>query len=96
MYAAAAAGEDGAGLVLARRTEELVVYGARPWEYLLPSYRHPYFGAEIGPWLLGHLHGSNFSETSLYVGWITIALAAFWLTFAVFRRSQLSSRTGSS
>ena len=75
-----------------RLPRSLLVYGARPWEYLLPSYRHPYFGAEVGPWLLAHLHGSNFSETSLYVGWITIALAAYWLAFAAIRRSQLSSQ----
>jgi hypothetical protein len=92
LYVTAAAGEGGTGAVLQRRVEELLIYGARPWEYLVPSYRHPYFGDKVGPWLLENLHGSNFSETSLYVGWITIALAVFWLSAAVIRRSTLSAQ----
>ena len=77
-----------------RTIAELSVYGARPWEYLLPSYRHPYFAGEVGPWLLARLHGSNFSETSLYVGWVTIALAVLWLGWASVRRRGLPSGLG--
>ena len=41
-------------------------------------------------YLLAHLHGSNFSETSLYLGWVTITLAVLWLAIAVLRRRVLS------
>jgi hypothetical protein len=75
-----------------RSLGELHTYGARPWEYLLPSYRNPTFGDDVGPWLFGHLHGSNFSETSLYVGWLTIVLAVGWLAWAVVCRHRLAER----
>ncbi len=75
----------------ARDVGSLQTYGARSWEYFLPSYRNPWFGDDVGPYLVSHLHGSNFSETSLYVGWVTLVLAAGFLVFAVFRWSELSS-----
>ena len=73
-----------------RNVGELFTYGARPWEYVVPSYRNPTFGDDVGPWLVGHLHGSNPSETSLYLGWLTIALAVGWLAWAVVHRSGLN------
>jgi hypothetical protein len=76
----------------ARDVGSLRTYGARPWEYFLPSYRSRFFGDDVGPFLFGHLHGSNFSETSLYVGWITLLLAAGFLVFAVLRRGSLTSQ----
>jgi hypothetical protein len=89
LFAASALGSGASPAAPVRTIAELSVYGARPWEYILPSYRHPYFGAEVGPWLLARLHGSNFSETSIYVGWVTIALAALWLVLALVRRREL-------
>ena len=77
--------------VSSRRTVgELSTYGARPWEYVVPSYRNPTFGDDVGPWLVAHLHWSNPSEASLYLGWLTIALALGWLTWALPRRTRLS------
>ena len=78
----------------ARSVGELTTYGARPWEYVLPSYRNPYFGDDVGPWLIAHLHGSNPSETSLYVGWLTILLALGWLVGAWSRRTRLEGGLG--
>src|SRR5262249_25623115 len=40
-------------------------------------------------WLTAHLHGSNFSESSLYVGWATILLAGGWLLWALAARKRL-------
>lgn len=80
------------GISIARSEGDLSTYGARWWEYLLPSYRNPYFGDDVGPYLFGHLHGSNFSETSLYVGWLTIALASGWIVWAIWRRKQLDGQ----
>jgi hypothetical protein len=63
------------------------VYGARPWEYLLPAYLNPHF--ETASWLAARLHGSNFAESSLYVGWVTILLAGGWLLWALVARQRL-------
>jgi hypothetical protein len=84
----AAAGET--GLAPARNVSELATYGAHWWEYIVPSYRNIVFGDSVGPWLLGRLHGSNFSETSLYVGWTTIVLAVAWLVWSTVSRRRLS------
>jgi hypothetical protein len=89
VYAIASRGATEEGIAPARQLQELVFYGARPWEYLIPSYRNRLFGDDVGQWLVAHLHGSNFSETSLYVGWITIVLAACWLSWALVKRSGL-------
>jgi hypothetical protein len=75
----------------ARDVGSLRTYGARPWEYFLPSYRNPWFGDDVGSFLIAHLHGSNFSETSLYVGWITLVLAGAFLVYAALRWRGLSS-----
>jgi hypothetical protein len=90
VYGIASSGASEDGIATPRKLHELVFYGARPWEYVIPSYRNGVFGDEVGPWLVRHLHGSNFSETSLYVGWITIVLAAGWLLWALSSRSRLS------
>ena len=89
VYAIASRGATEEGIAPARQLQELVFYGARPWEYLIPSYRNRLFGDDVGQWLVAHLHGSNFSETSLYVGWITIVLGACWLVWALVKRSEL-------
>jgi hypothetical protein len=89
VYAIASRGTTETGIAPARQLQELVFYGARPWEYLIPSYRNRLFGDDVGQWLVEHLHGSNFSETSLYVGWLTIILAAGWLVWALVKRSGL-------
>jgi hypothetical protein len=89
VYGVASRGASEDGIATPRNLDELVFYGARPWEYIIPSHRNSIFGDEVAPWLVAHLHGSNFSETSLYVGWITIALAAGWLLWALASRSRL-------
>lgn len=88
-YGIASRGATEGGIAPARSVTELLLYGARPWEFLLPSYRNPHVGERVDDWLAAHLHGSNFSETSLFVGWLTILLAAAWLLWALVRRSRL-------
>ena len=90
VYAIASQGAADDGIATPRSVQELVYYGARPWEYLIPSYRNRLFGDDVGQWLVAHLHGSNFSETSLYVGWLTITLAGGWLLWALMSRGRLS------
>ncbi|MBA2567924.1 MAG: hypothetical protein H0V11_01110 [Actinobacteria bacterium] len=80
------------GISVARSEGELSTYGARWWEYVLPSYRNPVFGDDVGPYLVDRLHGSNFSESTLYVGWLTIVLAIGWIVWAIRRRKQLDGQ----
>jgi hypothetical protein len=75
------------GYFIPRSNADLLTYGARPWEYVLPAYTNPHFGT--AGWLTARLHGSNFSESSLYVGWVTILLSAGWLLWALAARRRL-------
>jgi hypothetical protein len=75
------------GYFVARSEGDLIGYGARPWEYVVPAYSNAHFGT--AGWLTAHLHGSNFAESSLYVGWVTILLAGGWLLWAFAARRRL-------
>jgi hypothetical protein len=66
-------------------------YGARPWEYLVPAARNPVFGDETGGWLEANSHDAPLAETSLYVGWATILLAAGFLVPALLRGADGSA-----
>jgi hypothetical protein len=90
VYAIGRLGAGAVGIAAARNVHELWDYGARPWEFVVPSYRNILFGNDVGPWLVIRLHNSNFSETSLYVGWLTLLLALAWIVWAFVRRSTLS------
>jgi len=69
---------------------ELGVYGARWWEWIVPPGASQAFGGATGPWLLARQHGSNTSETGLFVGWITILLAVTWLVWCIARRRGMT------
>jgi hypothetical protein len=43
-------------------------YGARPAEFLLPSYNNRFVPASYQNWRIAHQHGSNPSEDTLYIG----------------------------
>lgn len=58
-----------------RSAEDAGRYGARLWEYLLPSGRHPLAPDGYTTWRIEHMHRSNFAETALYLGMVPIALA---------------------
>jgi hypothetical protein len=90
VYAIGSLGSISGAIWTPKDVGELRTYGARLWEYVLPSYRNPLFGDEVGTWLHQHLHGSNFSETSLYVGWVTLALAVAWTGWWLLRPRALS------
>lgn len=74
----------------AQPADALSRYGARPWEYVLPAARNPVFGDETSGWLERHRHEAQLAETSLYVGWTTIALAAGLLLPALLRGNGAS------
>jgi hypothetical protein len=89
-YELARLGHIDAGFYVPRSPTDLLAYGARPWEYLIPAATNQYFGAPAAGWLIAHVHGSNLSESTLYVGWLTILLAGGWLLWALTSRRRLS------
>lgn len=90
VYAISHLGTGYAGVSVARGVGELQPYGSHYWEFVVPSWRNIVFGDWVRPWLGQRLHGSNFSETSLYVGWLTLIFATAWVAWAIVRRGLLS------
>jgi hypothetical protein len=81
----ASASSRGTGVGV-RTLDEAIAFAARPLEYVVPPSGNELFGAETGPWLQKRLHGSNFAESTLYVGLSMIALSLVALVAAVRRR----------
>jgi hypothetical protein len=69
---------------------DVATYSARPLEYVIPDQRSPVFGGDTANYLVTHLHGSNFVESTLYIG-DTLLLLAIVAVSAAFRR-RLSPR----
>ena len=78
------AGSD-AGGTQENELNELITFSARPHEYALPDRNSLLFGERTEPYLTSHLHGSTFSENSLYLGLTLLALALAGLLVAVAR-----------
>lgn len=73
---------------------EAAVYSARPAEYLLPSYDNSLIPESYRRWRLAHQHGSNPSETTLYLGISVVSLAGLALAFLFkpqIRRTRLTT-----
>jgi hypothetical protein len=51
------------------------IYSARPYEYLLPPVDHPLLPGSYKALLDRGLHGSNYIETTVYVGIVVLVLA---------------------
>ncbi len=82
------AGKIDDALAGTRSPLDIYTYGARWWEWLVPSYRHPVFGDRSGGFLGARLHGSNLGETALYVGWSMILLAFVGVVVMLVRRRR--------
>ena len=59
-----------------RSISEVVTYSARPSEYVLPPRYNPFLGEWLGLSDVLPTHGSNSIESTIYLGWIPILLAA--------------------
>jgi O-antigen/teichoic acid export membrane protein len=75
-----------------REASALTAYGLRPLELVVPSANHLFFG--LDSFWARHLHGSNFTEISNYLGLLTFALAVGWIVYALRRRVELSVTAG--
>ncbi len=54
---------------------DAVAYAARVWEYVLPPFHHPLAPYKLRNFENFHLHGSNFTENTLYLGVVVSLLA---------------------
>ena len=55
--------------------EQIRVYSARPLEYFLPFHANPLLPSAVLRYEVDHLHGSNFTEQTLFLGYTAIVLA---------------------
>jgi hypothetical protein len=73
-------------LVGTRSPQDLYTYGSRWWEWVTPSYRNPAYDQWTAPFLAARQHGSNFGETTLYLGGITLLLALAGIALTIHWR----------
>jgi len=59
---------------------EGIAYGARPWEYLLPAATNPLTPNWLKSFQLSHQHGTTVTETTLFLGYVTLGLAGVYVT----------------
>lgn len=64
---------------------EATVYSARPIEYLLPADNHPAMPDSYSTWRQEGLHGSNFTESTLFIGFSVFILAILAWVFMIKR-----------
>lgn len=82
----------GRGAGLERAVGDLSIYGLRPLELAVPAAGNLVVGHRLESFLGARLHGSNPTETSNYLGWLTIVLALGWVVVAWRRRALLAPR----
>ena len=83
-----AAAFPGSAVTPTRTLDELTVYAARPLDYLIPAGNNPLFGDQANRWRESHLHGSNLSESLLYLGISVLVLAAVGFVAAVRQQRE--------
>jgi len=82
----------GRGSGLHRVASDLTVYGLRPLELVIPPTGNLVVGRWLHSFWAAHQHGSNPTETTNYIGFLTIGLAVTWLVYAWRRRDTLDTR----
>lgn len=76
-----------------RGFDELMRYSARLREYIEPWHANPLVPSAIKQWEQANLHGSNWTESSLFLGYTVIALALVGLAVWRWRFSNLFAIT---
>ena len=54
---------------------QIEIYSSRPWEFVLPYHDNPLVPSAIVRYEVAHLHGSNFTENELFIGYVVMLLA---------------------
>ncbi len=75
--------------------QALYLYSARPWDYILPHADAAAFGWISRGYILSHLHGGFLSESSLFLGYVPLGLAAFG-TYTLARNRRIRCPEGGS
>lgn len=78
---------SGGNSLRAHSTDALYTYAARAHEYVVPFGRNILVGDLTAPYLQERIHGSNFSESQLYLGLTVLALALLGGVFVLLRRA---------
>lgn len=81
------------GASLHRQPSDLSSLGLYPQDALVPADGNLVVGSQLHSYRVAHLHGTNVTEGSDYLGWLTIALAVLWLVVAWRSRSALRTAT---
>ena len=66
----------------AASSTQAVYYSARLREYFLPWHANPLLPAALKQWEMDHLHGSDFTESSLFLGFTVLVLALIGVLWA--------------
>jgi O-antigen/teichoic acid export membrane protein len=85
IYGVASLGKAGGEIAPERDVIDLAWYGARIWEFFVPSASSVFFDDLTYTYLALRQHRSNLSETSLYVGWLTLLLALAFVAVTLVR-----------
>ncbi len=59
-----------------RSLEDVATFSPRLFEFFVPPYSNPFMPAGFDQWRIDRLHGSNFTESTLYLGSVALILAA--------------------
>jgi len=73
---------------------ETQTYGARPIEFILPSYQSAFTPDSYQNWRATKLHGSNYSESTLYIGFTLILLAITSIASLIYRKYRREKLRG--
>jgi O-antigen/teichoic acid export membrane protein len=90
---AAIASGTNAAAGIKRVPGDLSFYGLRLLELVVPSVQNIVVGDSLESFWSRHGHGANITETTNYLGLLTIALAVSWVVVAVRRRAVLQEGT---
>ncbi|QEC46243.1 hypothetical protein FSW04_00745 [Baekduia soli] len=85
VLAALTLGGTGSSPLREHSSQELTVYSARAIEYVMPPAGNLIVGDRTASYLASHLHGSNASENTLYLGVTMLLLALVGVVLAVRR-----------
>jgi hypothetical protein len=70
---------------------ELIVYSARPLEYLVPPISNPLFRKYTEPFINANVHGSNVGEQTLFLGYGPILLALAGIAYTWRKRKTAAN-----
>lgn len=68
---------------------ETVTYGIRPLEFVLPAHNNIFANHAYETWRLNHMHDSNPSENTLFLGFTVIVLSLVALIGLLKRRTRI-------